>query len=186
MKLIDNAVKGNIQLPPGSERYTEVLDLVRQILVSQPSQRCKLPGVMAHPWFQAGAGGMGDVEAAGMRHAHAHACHTQTCSSSLTSMHALKHAHTSVILVWELVGVGSVVVWAQRAPLPLPGSRECGPNHCPVLVSGASRCCVLLACRCAPPLTALHCALLHCTAGEAAARRRHAQRSVLGYGRARG
>ncbi|GIL58543.1 hypothetical protein Vafri_13489 [Volvox africanus] len=53
MKLIENAVRGNVQVPVGAEElYPQALDLVRHILVSAPSQRCKLPAIMAHPWFQ--------------------------------------------------------------------------------------------------------------------------------------
>ncbi|GLC56192.1 hypothetical protein PLESTB_001078300 [Pleodorina starrii] len=53
MKLIENAVRGNVQVPLGAEElYPQALDLVRHILVSAPSQRSKLPAIMAHPWFQ--------------------------------------------------------------------------------------------------------------------------------------
>ncbi len=53
MKLIENAVRGQVQVPPGAaEQHPAALDLVRRILVSSPQQRCKLPAVMAHPWFQ--------------------------------------------------------------------------------------------------------------------------------------
>lgn len=53
MKLIENAVRGQVQVPPGAaEQHPGALDLVRRILVSSPQQRCKLPAVMAHPWFQ--------------------------------------------------------------------------------------------------------------------------------------
>ncbi|PNW73673.1 hypothetical protein CHLRE_13g568050v5 [Chlamydomonas reinhardtii] len=53
MKLIENAVRGNIQVPPGAaELYPAALDLIRRILVSAPGQRSKLPAIMEHPWFQ--------------------------------------------------------------------------------------------------------------------------------------
>ncbi|EFJ51207.1 hypothetical protein VOLCADRAFT_79817 [Volvox carteri f. nagariensis] len=39
-------------LVPTVELYPQAMDLVHHILVSAPSQRCKLPAIMAHPWFQ--------------------------------------------------------------------------------------------------------------------------------------
>ncbi|KXZ49463.1 hypothetical protein GPECTOR_21g689 [Gonium pectorale] len=53
MKLIENAVRGNVQVPAGAdELHPQALDLIQRILVSTPGQRCKLPDIMSHPWFQ--------------------------------------------------------------------------------------------------------------------------------------
>jgi hypothetical protein len=42
-----------VQVPTGAaESCPSALDLVRRILVSDPAQRCTLPVVMQHPWFQ--------------------------------------------------------------------------------------------------------------------------------------
>jgi len=51
VRLIENTVKGLLQIPSGSENKLSV-DLLRRILVSNPKQRYGIKEIMEHPWFQ--------------------------------------------------------------------------------------------------------------------------------------
>ncbi len=51
VRLIENTVKGKLQLPVGSEGRLPC-DLLRRILVSNPKHRYSLKDVIAHPWFK--------------------------------------------------------------------------------------------------------------------------------------
>lgn len=56
VKLIENTVKGQLQLPEAAEG-SSAADLLRRILVPSPKQRYGIKDILIHPWFQV-CGGM--------------------------------------------------------------------------------------------------------------------------------
>lgn len=63
VKLIENTVKGQLQLPEAAEG-SSAADLLRRILVPSPKQRYGIKDILIHPWFQVCAvasSGVGDI-----------------------------------------------------------------------------------------------------------------------------
>ena len=48
--LIENSVKGKLQMPPQAAA-TQASDLISRILVPNPKQRYTIKDIFAHPWF---------------------------------------------------------------------------------------------------------------------------------------
>ena len=78
VRLIENTVKGLIQLPSQTEG-TLSADLLRRVLIPNPKNRYKMKDVVQHPWFQVGS----------------------SCSAGRAGIHC-RNAAGSCIFCWEL------------------------------------------------------------------------------------
>lgn len=52
VRLIENTVKGFLQLPLNVADGNPAVDLLRRVLVPNPKNRYKMSDIIRHPWFQ--------------------------------------------------------------------------------------------------------------------------------------